>query len=196
MWESLIWSVEGWRTKRLTLLPVREKFLLPDHLQIGITAFSYLYVFMLSHFSCVQLFVTLWTVTHQAPLSLVFSRQEYWGGLPCPLPGDLPDLRIEPASFASPALAGRFFTTRSTWEAFYTWTLFSYLYTGTETLALPEFQACWSLGWNYTIGSPGMQASSVRLWNYHELLVSSLLTHPADLRICLYFSFSTELYYK
>ena len=150
---------------------------------------------MLSHFSCVWLFVTLWTIAHQAPLSLAFSRQEYWGGLPCPLPGDLPDSGTEPASFTSPALAGGFFTTRSTWEDFYTWTLFSCLYTWTEILALPQFQACRPLGWNYTIGSP-MPASRVRLWNYHELLVSSLLTHPADLRICLYFSCSTELYYK
>ena len=46
-----------------------------------------------------------------------FSREEYWGGLPCPPPGHLPDLGIEPASLASPALAGRFFTTRPTWEA-------------------------------------------------------------------------------
>ena len=195
MWESLIWSVKGWRTKRLSA-PSNRKFLLPDHPQIGITAFSYLYVYMLSQFSYVQLFVTLWTVAHQAPLSLVFSRQEYWGGLPCPLPGDLPDSGIERAFFTSPALTGRIFTTRSTWEVFYTWTSFSYLYTWTETLALPEFQACWPLGWNYTIRSPDMQASRVRLWNYHELLVSSLLTHPADLRICLYFSFCTELYYK
>ena len=45
---------------------------------------------MLSHFSCAQLFVTPWTVAHQAPLSMRFSRQEYWSELPCPLPGDLP----------------------------------------------------------------------------------------------------------
>ena len=45
---------------------------------------------VLSWFSCVQLFGTLWTVTHQAPLSTGFSRQEYWSGLLCPPPGDLP----------------------------------------------------------------------------------------------------------
>ena len=45
----------------------------------------------LSLFHCVQLFVTLWNVTHQTPLSLEFSRQEYWSELPCPPPGDLPD---------------------------------------------------------------------------------------------------------
>ena len=43
---------------------------------------------MLSHFSHVQLFVTLWTVAHQAPLTMGFSRQEYWSGLPCPPPGE------------------------------------------------------------------------------------------------------------
>ena len=46
-----------------------------------------------------------------------FSRQEYWSGLPFPPPGDLPDLGIETVSLASPALAGRFFTTSATWEA-------------------------------------------------------------------------------
>ena len=46
----------------------------------------------------VQLFATLWTVAHQAPLSMGFSRQEHWGGLPFPSPGDLPDPGIEPRS--------------------------------------------------------------------------------------------------
>ena len=46
-----------------------------------------------------------------------FSRQEYWSGLPCPPPGDLPDPGIEPVSLKSAVLAGRFFTTNTTWEA-------------------------------------------------------------------------------
>ena len=71
----------------------------------------------LSCFSCVQLFVTPWTVAHQVPLSVEFSRQEYWSGLPFPPPGDLPDPGIKPMSLKSPALAGRFFTTTATWEA-------------------------------------------------------------------------------
>ena len=49
-------------------------------------------------------FVALWTVAHQAPLSMGFSRQGYWSGLPFPTPGDLPDPRIEPMSPVSPAL--------------------------------------------------------------------------------------------
>ena len=55
----------------------------------------------------------------QAPLSMGFSRQEYWSGLPFPPPGDLPNLGIEPASLMSPALVNRFFTTSATWEAMY-----------------------------------------------------------------------------
>ena len=62
-------------------------------------------------FSHVWLFVTSWTVAHQAPLSMEFYRQEYWSGLPFLSPGDLPSPGIEPPSLASPALAGRFFTT-------------------------------------------------------------------------------------
>ena len=62
----------------------------------------------LSH---VQLFATQWTVAHQAPLSMEFSRQEYWSGLTFHTPGDLPEPGIKTASLASPALTGRFFTT-------------------------------------------------------------------------------------
>ena len=67
-------------------------------------------VHVLSHFSCVRLFVTPWTVASQAPLSMELSRQEYWSGLPFPSPGDLPNPGIEPAS---PVCAGGFFTTES-----------------------------------------------------------------------------------
>ena len=68
----------------------------------------------LSH---IRLFTTPWIVAHQAPLSVGFSRQEYWSKLPCPPPGDLPDPGIEPTSLMSFALAGRFFTISTTWEA-------------------------------------------------------------------------------
>ena len=75
---------------------------------------------MLSHFSRVRLFVTLWTIARQTPRSTGFSRQEYWSGLPCPPLGDLPDPGIEPTSLTSPALAGEFFTTSATWGAPFT----------------------------------------------------------------------------
>ena len=70
--------------------------------------YVYVYVRMhicvLSCFSRVRFFVTLWTVARQAPLFMRFSRQEYWSGLPCPPPGDLPDPGIEIASPTAPAL--------------------------------------------------------------------------------------------
>ena len=72
---------------------------------------------VLSHFSCDQPFVTLQTVVHQAPLSMEFSRQEYWSGFLCPPPGDFPDSGIKPTSLLSPALAGGFLTSSTTWEA-------------------------------------------------------------------------------
>ena len=65
----------------------------------------YMYICMcvcvLGHFSCVQLFVTPWTIACQAPLSMGFSRQEYWSGLPFPPPRDLPHPGIEPESHVS-----------------------------------------------------------------------------------------------
>ena len=73
--------------------------------------------YMLSYFSRVQVCTTLWTVGHQALLSMGFSRQKNWSGLPFPPPGDLPDPEIELTSPASPVLAGGFFTTSATWEA-------------------------------------------------------------------------------
>ena len=74
----------------------------------------YVCVQSLSH---VRLFATAWTVAHQAPLSMKFSRQEYWSRLPFPTPGDLPNPGTQPASLPSPALTGGLFTTSATWEA-------------------------------------------------------------------------------
>ena len=84
----------------------------------GLLNFSlvYLRARMLSCFSCVQLFVALWSVAHQAPLSTGFSRQECWSGLPFPPPG-FPTQGSHTRLFTSSALAGRFFTTSATWEA-------------------------------------------------------------------------------
>ena len=64
--------------------------------------------------SPVQLFATPWTAALQSPLSMGFLRQEYCSGLPFPPLGDLSDLRIEPESPVSPALANEFFTTEPT----------------------------------------------------------------------------------
>ena len=57
-----------------------------------------MYVCMLSRFGHVRLFATMWTIAHQAPLSMGFSRQRYWNGLSCPSPGDLLDPGIKPTS--------------------------------------------------------------------------------------------------
>ena len=67
--------------------------------------------------SRVGLFAAPWTVARQTPLSMGFSRQEHWGGLPCPPPGDLPDPGVGPVSLLSPVSAGGLFTTGATWEA-------------------------------------------------------------------------------
>ena len=74
--------------------------------------------YMLSGFSRGRLFAGLWIVVLQAPLSMGFSREECWGGLPFPSLGDLPNPRVEPASLMSPALAERFVSTGNTCEAF------------------------------------------------------------------------------
>ena len=67
--------------------------------------------------SCVRLFVTPWTVAHQAPLFMGFSRQEYWSGRARPSSRGLLDPEIELMSLMYPAMAGRFFTTSTIWEA-------------------------------------------------------------------------------
>ena len=72
---------------------------------------------MLICLSCVQLFMTPWTVAKQAPMSVGFSRQEYWSELPCPPQGDLPNPEIKPQCLMFPALAVGFLTTSAIWEA-------------------------------------------------------------------------------
>ena len=71
---------------------------------------------VLSHSECPTLCDPV-TAARQPPLSMGFSKQEYWSGLPFPIPGDLPNPGIKPMSLSSPALAGGFFTTSATWEA-------------------------------------------------------------------------------
>ena len=95
-------------TLKATMWPT-QKYLLSDHphclylMKFCHSLIYQVFMCMLSHFNRVQLFVTLWTVTYQASLSMGFSRQEYWSGLPCPPPGDLSNSGIEHS------IAGRFF---------------------------------------------------------------------------------------
>ena len=112
---------------------------------------------VLNCFSHVQLFASLWTVACLAPLSMGFSRQGYWSGLPCPssLVGDDPHQGIGPASLTSPALAGRFFffffTTSATWG---------------ESLIIPHPRVstsgeCPSWGWGVQLGVFVFQSCSL-----------------------------------
>ena len=88
----------------------------------------------------VRLFLTPWTAACQAPLSVGFSRQEYWSEWLCPPPGDLPDL----VSFMSPVLASGFFITGATWEEIYQYFGWKRLLEGIMLLA------CWNLLQNRT----------------------------------------------
>ena len=86
--------------------------------------------------------MTLWTVAHQDPLSLEFSRQEYWSRLPFPSLWDLPDPVVEPMSLASPPLAGRFLTTvplGSLWSALNCILTESYCVATLNALVSPDF---------------------------------------------------------
>ena len=111
---------QGVRDVRKQLLSLISDFLLlilrtQNSLSLYCKNGQLLSMCVLNCISCVQLFATLWMVARQAPLSMGFSRQEFWSRLPCPTPGDLPDSGIEPASLTSPELTGEFFPTSVTW---------------------------------------------------------------------------------
>ena len=97
-----------------------------------------------SRFSPARLFGTLWTVATQALLSVEFSRQESWSGLPCPPPGDLPDPGIEPVSLMSPALVDGFFTTSATREACWEAAEWARSFAPSPAPCLPLFPGGWS----------------------------------------------------
>ena len=113
---------------------------------------------MLTHFSHVRFFVTLWTVALQAPLSMEFSRQESWSGLPCPPPGDLPDPGIKPMSLKSPALAGGFFTARALQSPDNMWC-------GASFICLFAICLCSLVRWLFHISGPLLE-----LFSYYWVL--------------------------
>ena len=92
------------------------RVLLSHKQQVATGPFGLLCTCFKSLLSCLILY-DLTGYSFQPPWSMGFSRQEYWSGLPCPPPGDLPDPGIEPVSITSPALAGRLFTTSTNREA-------------------------------------------------------------------------------
>ena len=120
----------------------------------------------------VRLFVATWTAAHQAPLSMGFSRQEYWSGLPCSPPRDLPDPGIKPESLASCALAGRFFPTRATWGFQYRAKILWHLY----HVPVCGFSSDPDIKLIYLFGGGGGRLSCV-MW-----VVSSVPISPGFLR--------------
>ena len=109
-----LWKVEGWDTRfykhqeGVNNLTQICEYVMSEHSKMDLC--------VLSHFSHVQLFVSLWTKACHAPRSMGLSRQEYWSESSCAPPGHLPSPGIEPGSLGSLAFAGRFFTASSTWK--------------------------------------------------------------------------------
>ena len=111
--KSLSCSYSDWDSSDLPE-PISPSYF---HDKVLVDSSSACSVSMLSCFSHVRIFATLWTIAHQTSLCMGRYRQEHWGELPCPPPVDLPYLETEPISLMSPSLACRFFTTSATWEA-------------------------------------------------------------------------------
>ena len=124
-------------------------------------------------FSYVQFFATPWALAHQAPLSMGFSRQEYWRGEPFPPPGDLPDPGFKPTPLMSPALANRFFTTGATWviDGLVKRQLTKLIHVGSATVSflgcsevkLATMMTCVEHGWLSSLHPRGFSFASVPL---------------------------------
>ena len=104
-------------SRQVSPVPLPKGFL-SEFLAFVSLPVSGMHTCMLSRFSSLQLFETLWTVAHQAPLSTGFSKQKYWSGLPFSPPGDLPDPEIKPTYLMSPVLTGGYFTTGASYGGF------------------------------------------------------------------------------
>ena len=108
-------------------------------------------------------------IAFQAPLSVGFSRQEYWSGLSFPPPRDLPNPGTKPTSLTSPALAGRFFTTSITWEAQELRVLVAQLYPTLCNLMVCPWNSPWQEYWSglpfpfQGISGPGIKPTSPAL---------------------------------
>ena len=100
--------VHEWEVSCYCVKPLRLQSFFVTAASTILTNIYSLYRTCVQSLSCVQLFVTLWTIAHKVPLSMGFSQQEYWSGLSFPPLGNMPNPEIEPTSFA---LAAGFFTT-------------------------------------------------------------------------------------
>ena len=135
-----------------------------------------------SHFSHVWLFVTLWMVALQTPLSMGFSRQAYWSGLLCPPLGDLPDRD----QTLSPALAGGFFTTSTTWEAPTNIIILNNDLILHFLLFLPQFSEILFCSWK-----PPSQAEHIN-WNKSTTLPFRSLSSNVSLSLSVFLSSLTN----
>ena len=132
---------------------------------------------MLSHG---QLFVTTWTVVRETPLSMEFSRQEYWSGFHFPPPVDLPNPRIEPLSLASPALAGGFFTTEPPGKP-YNWEyhIFYIIFIGSYLVLFLSIKNIDSM--NILLKGTCKQNGTFLLWDrFLEVVLLSIFTEIFD----------------
>ena len=109
-----IFSLRSFQLRLKTVTP-EEKYQCINYSFLFVVSL-YVHVCVLSR---VRLYVTPWTIAHQVPLSMEFSRQEYWSGFPSPTPGDLSDSGIKPTSLESSALPSGFFTTAPTGKPLY-----------------------------------------------------------------------------
>ena len=133
------------------------------HMSISISIYLYRYTYIVKVLSHVQLFVTPWTVAHQAPLSMGFSRQEQWSGLSFPSPGDLPDLGIKPRS---PALQADALTSEPTGKPIqiYIYTHYVYIFTYIHSNTIKE-QARWRK--ERRVGTPEERVEGMRMgWTH------------------------------
>ena len=115
----LVYKQEANTLPHRVVVSIRKWIFIQTLHPVGMLSMMYMHTKSLQ--SCLTLCDPMDCVAHQAPLSMGFSREEYWSGLQCPPPGGLPDPRIKPMSPVSPTLAGGFFTIHATWEAPYQW---------------------------------------------------------------------------
>ena len=117
--------------------------------------------------------VTVWTIAHQVPPSMGFSRQEYWSELPCPPLGDLPDSGIESMFLMSLGLAGGFFTTSTTWEDQFLWEVSSVQFSSVAQLFLTLCDPTNS-------STPGLAIHPPTPWVYPNPCPLSWWCHPTS----------------
>ena len=145
----------------------------------GIWAWGqFLDVRMLSCFSHVWLCTTPWTVAYQAPLSMEFSRQEHWSGLPFPSQEYLPDPGIEAVSLTSPSLADGFFTTSTTSGYIWRCNWLALCHTSLEKSMATHSSICaWRIPWTVEPGGLQSMGSQRVRWDWSDLASKQAMLH-------------------